>query len=158
MDQGISWWSAFVAFGSAALGAAAATATAWWTLARNARAAREEQRQRDRDALSALLFEVEVAQRIASRGSVTELPTILLTGAASSLGALDVEARRQVAQYAEAVHRYNGRARRLVLYAAAKRARGENPGAEPVSSHHVDPVVRQSKSAIEALQRVLRTQ
>lgn len=154
MNETLDWWSAVFTLMTAAFGALAAFAVARWSFNRATSQALMEQRLRDIAVLDSLCFEIEVACRIASRGSVAEIPTVLLNASSNSLGLLDSDTRQALSQYAEAVHRYNGRTRRLVLYAAAKRARGDDPGAEKMSTHHTVPLQQSSKAAIVALQKL----
>jgi len=154
MDPDVDWWSALLSLISAAIGAAAAIAATWWSLKRAAHLASTAQQQRERDALTALQFEMDVAHQIATGGSAAELPTVLLTAAASAMGALDPTTKHEIVAYAEAVHRYNGRAHRIVLFGAAKRARGEDPGIEKVGSEHSGPVIASATKAKSALARL----
>lgn len=154
MNEGISWSSSAITLLTAAVGALAAFAVARWSFNRAMSQALKEQRLRDIATLDSLCFEIEIALRIASRGSVAEIPTVLLNASSHSLGLLDPGAREVLAHYAEAVHRYNGRTRRLVLYAAAKRARGDDPGAEKISTHHTVPVQKSSTALLDALRKI----
>ncbi|MFD3924903.1 hypothetical protein [Streptomyces sp. NPDC058614] len=129
----------FTAFGSSALGALVGAAIALYSThdasRRLAQANDQEQRRAEKAALRAASLELDVAVEIANEESATDLPIQMLTTVLPIIHHMTQEQQSAMIAYSQRVLRHNGRVRRLVLYGAAKRIRGENPGAEKPDEH-----------------------
>lgn len=148
----MDWNQLFAALAGATLGG---LLTILATAAFEQRRDRQEQARRfrlRRAQLDAFAIEVGAVERVATSGSVAEVPSAALLSAYGELSEVGVSPE-VVTNYFHAVLRYNGRVRRIIAYEAGNRAAGEDPGVVRVEKQ-APPLVEAARTMREVLDKI----